>query len=261
MLKVAPHTQGRQRAPQPTMPKLAPHTRWHQGEFCAKSCTGTGTSLHYNPPMALPRLGILISGTGSNMKSIVAACEAGGVPAEVGVVISNRANAPGIEWAAGHGLETTVLSHRDFADREAHDRAVVGRLREAGVDWVCLAGYMRLLSAAFVEAYPYRILNIHPALLPAFPGLHGQRQAWKHGVKVSGCTVHLVDLELDHGPIVVQRSVPVYFDDNEERLSARILEQEHIAYPEALKVLLTQPWSLDGRRVVYGSTLHGADLK
>ncbi len=202
--------------------------------------------------MALPRLGILISGTGSNMKSIVAACESGEVPAEVGVVISNRANAPGIEWAAEHGLETAVLSHKDFADRESHDQAVVERLQEAGVDWICLAGYMRLLSAVFVEAYPNRILNIHPALLPSFPGLHGQRQAWEYGVKVSGCTVHLVDLELDHGPIVIQRSVPVLPDDDADRLSARILEQEHIAYPEALKVLLTQPWSLDGRRVVYG---------
>ena len=152
-------------------------------------------------------------------------------------------------------------THAGTIGQQAPGTCVVGRLREAGVDWVCLAGYMRLLSAAFVEAYPYRILNIHPALLPAFPGLHGQRQAWKHGVKVSGCTVHLVDLELDHGPIVIQRSVPVYFDDNEERLSARILEQEHIAYPEALKVLLTQPWSLDGRRVVYGRILHGADIK
>jgi len=207
--------------------------------------------LHYNPPMALPKLGILISGTGSNMKSIVAACEAGDVPAEVGVVISNRADAPGIEWAGKHGLETAVLSHSGFADREAHDQAVVDRLQESGSDWVCLAGYMRLLSAVFVDAYPNRILNIHPALLPAFPGLYGQQQAWKYGVKVSGCTVHLVDLELDHGPIVIQRSVPVLSDDNEDRLSARILEQEHIAYPEALKALLTQSWSLDGRRVVY----------
>jgi phosphoribosylglycinamide formyltransferase-1 len=201
--------------------------------------------------MALTRLGILISGTGSNMKSIVAACEAGEVPAEVAVVISNKADAPGIAWASGHGLETAVLSHRVFADREAHDRAVVDRLQEAGVDWVCLAGYMRLLSAALVDAYPSRILNIHPALLPSFPGLHGQRQAFEHGVKVSGCTVHLVDLELDHGPIVVQRSVPVLADDDEDRLSARILEQEHIAYPEALKALLTRPWSIDGRRVVF----------
>jgi phosphoribosylglycinamide formyltransferase-1 len=202
--------------------------------------------------MGLPRLGILVSGTGSNMKSIVAACEAGDVPAEVSVVISNRADAPGIEWAAENGLKTAVLSHRNFANRAAHDRAVVDRLQEAGVDWVCLAGYMRLLSAVFVDAFPSRILNIHPALLPSFPGLHGQQQAWKYGVKVSGCTVHLVDLKLDHGPIVIQRSVPVLSDDNEDRLSARILEQEHIAYPEALKALLTQPWSLDGRRVVFG---------
>ena len=202
--------------------------------------------------MASTRLGILFSGTGSNMKSIVAACEAGEVPAEVGVVISNRVDAPGITWATEHGLETAVLSHRDFADREAHDRAVVDRLQEAGADWVCLAGYMRLLSVVFVDAYPNRILNIHPALLPSFPGLHGQRQAWEYGVKVSGCTVHLVDLELDHGPIVIQRSVPVFSDDDEDRLSARILEQEHIAYPEALKALLTQSWSLDGRRVFFG---------
>ena len=202
--------------------------------------------------MAQTKLGILISGTGSNMKSIVAACEAGDVPAEVAIVISNRVDAPGIAWAEEHGLETAGMSHRDFADREAHDRAVVDRLREVGVVWVCLAGYMRLLSAVFVDAYPNRILNIHPALLPSFPGLHGQRQAWRYGVKVSGCTVHLVDLELDHGPIVMQRSVPVLSDDNEDRLSARILEQEHIAYPEALKALLTQPWSLDGRRVVFG---------
>ena len=202
--------------------------------------------------MALPKLGILISGTGSNMKSIVAACEAGEVPADVGVVISNRADAPGIAWASEHGLETAILPHRDFPNRAAHDRAVVGRMQEAGADWICLAGYMRLLSAVFVEAYPNRILNIHPALLPSFPGLHGQRQAWEYGVKVSGCTVHLVDLELDHGPIVIQRCVPVLADDDEDRLSARILEQEHIAYPEALKALLTQSWSLDGRRVVFG---------
>ena len=202
--------------------------------------------------MALPKLGILISGTGSNMKSIVAACEAGEVPAEVGVVISNRADAPGIAWARGHGLETAILSHRDFPDRAAHDRAVVDRLQEVGADWICLAGYMRLLSAVLVDAYPNRILNIHPALLPSFPGLHGQRQAWESGVKVSGCTVHLVDLELDHGPIVVQRSVQVLADDNKDRLAARILEQEHIAYPQALRALLTKPWSLDGRRVVFG---------
>ena len=201
--------------------------------------------------MALTRLGILISGTGSNMKSIVAACKGGEVPAEVAIVISNRDDAPGIEWASENGLATAVLSHKDFADREAHDLAIVERLREAGVEWVCLAGYMRLLSAVFVDAYPNRILNIHPALLPSFPGLHGQRQAWEQGVKVSGCTVHLVDLELDHGPIVVQRAVPVFDDDDSDRLAARILEQEHIAYPEALRALLTRPWSLRGRQVIF----------
>ena len=198
------------------------------------------------------KLGILISGTGSNMKSIVAACEKGDVPAEVAIVISNRADAPGIVWAADHGLETAIMSHKDYPHREDHDRAIVERLREAQAEWVCLAGYMRLLSAVFLDEYPNRILNIHPALLPSFPGLHGQHQAWEYGVKVSGCTVHLVDLELDHGPIVIQRSVPVLADDDADRLAARILEQEHIAYPEALKALLTQSWKLDGRRVIFG---------
>ncbi len=202
--------------------------------------------------MALTRLGILISGGGSNMKSVVAGCEAGEVPAEVAVVISNRADAPGLEWAAEHGLSTALLPHADFPSREAHDRAVVDRLREAAVDWVCLAGYMRLLSAVFVKAYRNRILNIHPALLPSFPGLHGQRQAWEYGVKVAGCTVHFVDLELDHGPIVVQREVPVLPDDDEERLAARILDQEHIAYSQALRLLLTKPWRIEDRRVVFG---------
>jgi len=201
--------------------------------------------------MARTRLGILISGRGSNMKSIVAACESGEVPAQVALVISNKADAPGIGWAREHGLETAVLSHQDHSDREAHDRAVVARLREASVEWVCLAGYMRLLSAVFVQAYPMRILNIHPALLPAFPGLHGQRQACDYGVKVSGCTVHLVDLELDHGPIVVQRTVPVLDDDDEDRLAARILVEEHRAYPEALHQLLTGSWRIVGRRVVF----------
>ena len=202
--------------------------------------------------MALTKLGILISGRGSNMKSIVAACGTGDVPAEVALVVSNKASAPGLDWAAERGLATAVLSHKDYPDREAHDRAVVERLQEAGVDWVCLAGYMRLLSAVFVTAYPSRILNIHPALLPSFPGLHGQQQAWEYGVKVSGCTVHLVDLELDHGPIVVQRMVPVLDGDDEDRLAERILEQEHRAYPEALRRLLVDSWSLEGRRVVFG---------
>jgi len=209
------------------------------------------SGIEYHPHMTT-KLGILISGTGSNMKSIVAACEKGDVPAEVAIVISNRADAPGIVWAADHGLETAIMSHKDYPHREDHDRAIVERLREAQAEWVCLAGYMRLLSAVFLDEYPNRILNIHPALLPSFPGLHGQHQAWEYGVKVSGCTVHLVDLELDHGPIVIQRSVPVLADDDADRLAARILEQEHIAYPEALKALLTQSWKLDGRRVIFG---------
>jgi len=203
--------------------------------------------------MVRTKLGILISGRGSNMMAIVAACEAGTVPAEVAVVISNRADAPGIAWARERGIATAVLSQRDFPDREAHDRAIVSRLQQAGVEWVCLAGYMRLLSRAFIAAYPSRVLNIHPALLPSFPGLHGQQDALEWGAKVSGCTVHLVDIELDHGPIVVQRAVPVDDADDVDTLSARILEQEHHAYPEALAKLLTRPWRLDGRRVVFGA--------
>jgi len=197
----------------------------------------------------MTKLGVLISGRGSNMMSIVAACNAGDLPAEVALVVSNTATAAGIAWATEQGLATAVLSHKDFEDREAHDRAVVERLRGAEVEWVCLAGYMRLLSRIFVEAFRNRILNIHPALLPSFPGIHGQRDALDWGVKVSGCTVHLVDEELDHGPIVVQREVPVADDDDEESLAARILEQEHQAYPEALRLLLMRPWRVDGRRL------------
>ena len=199
--------------------------------------------------MTLTKLGILISGRGSNMMSIVAACRAGEVPAEVALVLSNRADAGGIEWAGDQGITTAVLSHKDYPDREAHDRAVVERLRAAGVEWVCLAGYMRLLSKVFVDAFRNRILNIHPALLPAFPGLHGQQQAWEWGVKVSGCTVHLVDEELDHGPIVVQRTVPVLDDDDADALADRILIEEHLAYPEALRLLLTRQWRVEGRRL------------
>jgi len=183
------------------------------------------------------------------MRAIVEACRKDRVPAEVAVVISNRASAAGLEWAEDRGIPTRVLSHRDHGSREEHDAAVVAALREHGVGWVCLAGYMRLLSADFVEAFPERILNIHPSLLPAFPGLDAQRQALEYGVKVSGCTVHLVDAELDHGPIVVQRAVPVLEDDTVESLSARILEQEHQAYPEALGLLLGGDWGIEGRRV------------
>jgi len=196
------------------------------------------------------RIGVLISGRGSNLRAIVDACRRGEVPGEVVLVVSNRAEAPGVAWARERGIPTAVLPHREYPDREAHDRAVVARLRTAGVEWVCLAGYMRLLSPWFVREYRHRILNIHPSLLPAFPGLDAQRQAWEWGVKVAGCTVHLVDEELDHGPIVVQRAVPVLPDDTPETLAARILEQEHLAYPEALRVLLAGRWRLEGRRLV-----------
>jgi phosphoribosylglycinamide formyltransferase-1 len=202
--------------------------------------------------MAKTKLGILISGRGSNMQSIVRACAAGEIPAEAAVVVSNRADAAGLEWAQENGIATAVYSHVDYDSREEHDRATIARLREAGVEWVCLAGYMRLLSKEFIDAYPDRILNIHPSLLPSFPGLHGQRDAFEYGVAVSGCTVHLVDLELDHGPIVVQRAVPVEGCRDADELSHRILVEEHKAYPDALRRLLAEPWSIDGRRVVFG---------
>jgi phosphoribosylglycinamide formyltransferase-1 len=199
------------------------------------------------------QLGILISGRGSNMQSIARACSSGEIPAEVTVVVSNRADAAGLAWASARGIATAVLAHRDFASREAHDRAIVDRLAEAGVEWVCLAGYMRLLSPVLIDAYPHRILNIHPSLLPSFPGLHGQRDAFEYGVAVSGCTVHFVDLELDHGPIVVQRTVAVEGCVDADALADRILVEEHRAYPEALRRLLTEPWSINGRRVVFGA--------
>jgi phosphoribosylglycinamide formyltransferase-1 len=195
------------------------------------------------------KIGILISGRGSNMMAIGRACQSDEIPAEIALVVSNKASAPGIMWATEQGLATAVLPHGDFSDRPSHDRAVVERLRAAGVEWVCLAGYMRLLSGEFVAAFPNRVLNIHPALLPSFAGLHGQQQAFDWGVRVSGCTVHMVDEELDHGPIVVQRVVPVLDDDDADSLSARILEQEHLAYPEALRRLLTEGWRLEGRRL------------
>ncbi len=198
------------------------------------------------------RLGILISGRGSNMQSIARACSTGEIPAEVAVVISNRADAAGLEWAATHGIATAVLPNKNFGSREIHDGAIVEQLEAAGVEWVCLAGYMRLLSSVLIDAFPNRILNIHPSLLPSFPGLHGQRDAFDYGVAVSGCTVHLVDLELDHGPIIVQRTVPVEGCADADALAARILIEEHRAYPNALKRLLTEPWSIGGRRVVFG---------
>lgn len=196
------------------------------------------------------RLAVLLSGRGSNFAALADACDRGEVPATIVLVVSNRADAAGLERARERGIPAAAIPSRGLT-REEHERLVVAALENARVEWVCLAGYMRLLSAEFVSRFPQRILNIHPALLPAFPGLEAQRQAWVYGAKVSGCTVHLVDAGCDTGPIVLQRAVPVLDHDTPDTLAARILEQEHIAYPAALRLLLTRRWRLEGRRVVF----------
>lgn len=198
------------------------------------------------------RVGILLSGRGSNFLALHAAMARGEVPGEVAVVVSNILEAGGLEKARELGVPAVALPHRAAPDRRAQEAQVDAALREAGVEWVCLAGYMRLLSPEFVAGWPQRILNIHPSLLPAFPGLDAQAQALAHGVRISGCTVHLVDAGLDSGPIVVQRTVPVLDGDTPRSLSARILEQEHQAYPEALRRLLDEPWRVEGRRLIFG---------
>jgi phosphoribosylglycinamide formyltransferase-1 len=199
----------------------------------------------------IARIAILLSGRGSNFLAIQAAIDRGEVPAEIVLVLSNVADAPGLGKARELGLPAVAIPHQGVP-RRTHEEKVLAALRESGADWICLAGYMRLLSPDFIAAFPRRILNIHPSLLPAFPGLDAQEQAIAHGVKVSGCTVHLVDEGLDSGPIVVQRAVPVMDEDTPRTLSARILEQEHRAYPEALRRLLTEPWKVAGRRLVFG---------
>ncbi len=201
------------------------------------------------PP--LPRIGILLSGRGSNFLALHGAVARGTIAAEIAVVVANVDGAPGLARARELGLAAVSIPHAGEPGRAAHEAKVLAALGAARVDWVCLAGYMRLLSAGFVAAYPRRILNVHPSLLPAFPGADAQRQAIEHGVKVSGCTVHLVDEGLDSGPIVVQRAVPVLSADTAETLAARILEQEHEAYPEALRRLLSEPWSVRGRRLTF----------
>lgn len=195
----------------------------------------------------MQRLGILLSGRGSNFLAIADNVAAGKIPAEIAVVISNKPYAPGIQAAEQRGLNAHVIQGKGLA-RAEHDAAIVACLREHRVDLVCLAGYMRLLSPVFLEAFPQRVLNIHPSLLPAFPGLDAQKQALEYGAKISGCTVHFVDEHLDHGVIVTQRSVAVLPDDDEHSLSARILEQEHIAYSEALTIVLSGEYEVQGRR-------------
>ena len=197
----------------------------------------------------MARLGILLSGRGSNFLAVAESVRAGRIAAEIAIVISNRADAPGIAAAKHRGLNTLVISSKGRV-REEHDREVIAALKAANVDLICLAGYMRLLSPEFVRAFPNRILNIHPSLLPAFPGLDAQKQALDFGVRVSGCTVHLVDEHLDNGPIVVQRTVPVLPGDDEHSLADRILEQEHVAYTEAINIMLGGKFRVEGRRVV-----------
>ena len=199
-------------------------------------------------------LGILLSGRGSNFVAIADSIDAGRIPdARIAVVISNKADAPGIVTARARGLNAVVIPSKG-RPREEHDREVVAALRQNGVELVCLAGYMRLLSAWFVQQFPQRILNIHPSLLPAFPGLEAQEQAFAYGVKVTGCTVHFVDEELDHGAIIVQKAVPVTDSDDEHTLAARILEQEHVAYTEAIKIVLKREFTINGRRLVMNVT-------
>jgi phosphoribosylglycinamide formyltransferase-1 len=197
------------------------------------------------------RLAILLSGRGSNFLAIHEAIAAGRLHAEIAVVISNRAMAPGLELARSAGYETAAIDHHLYASRRQHEDEVIARIERAGVDFICLAGYMRLLTPTFVERYPDRIVNIHPSLLPAFPGVDAQSQALAHGVRISGCTVHLVDENLDAGPILVQRSVEVREDDDAESLSARILAEEHRAYVQALVELSRGAPRIEGRRVIF----------
>jgi phosphoribosylglycinamide formyltransferase-1 len=197
-----------------------------------------------------PALGVLISGRGSNLQALIDAIAQGKLAAQIAIVISNRAAAAGLERARAAGIETLVLDHRGYASREQYDAAVAEALKSRGVRLVCLAGFMRLIGAPLLDAFPNAILNIHPSLLPAFPGVDAQRQALDHGVKIAGASVHLVTGELDNGPIVMQAAVPVLDDDTAETLSSRILNAEHRLYPEAVRRVLEGGWRIEGRRFV-----------
>jgi phosphoribosylglycinamide formyltransferase 1 len=197
------------------------------------------------------RIGVLLSGRGSNFEALADSVSAGRIPnSEIALVISNREGAPGIDRAKARGLATLVIPSKGL-EREIYDRQVVAALREGNVDLVCLAGYMRLLSPYFVAAFPQRILNIHPSLLPSFPGLESQKQALDYGVKFAGCSVHFVDENLDAGPIIIQAVVPVEDADSEDTLSARILKEEHRIYSEAVKIVLEGKYKIAGRRVLH----------
>jgi phosphoribosylglycinamide formyltransferase-1 len=196
------------------------------------------------------RLGVLISGRGSNLQSLIDAVQRGDLDATIAVVISNNADAGGLDRARAAGIPAEVIDHRGWPSRGDYDRALVDALRAHDVELVCLAGFMRRVGRAFVDAFPNAVLNIHPSLLPSFPGLDAARQAVEHGAKVSGVTVHLVTEDLDAGPIVVQRTVAVLDDDTPAALAARILVEEHRAYPEAVRLVLERGWTLDGRRFI-----------
>ena len=196
------------------------------------------------------RLGVLISGRGSNLQALIDAIADGRLDATIAVVISNREDAAGLARARSARIEAIALPHRVYATRDDYDRALVAELRKRDVGLVCLAGFMRLIGAPLIDAFPNRILNIHPSLLPSFPGLDAQKQAVEHGAKISGVTVHLVTAELDGGPIIIQRAVPVMPGDTGDLLAERILVEEHNAYPEAVKIVLDGGWRVDGRRFV-----------
>jgi phosphoribosylglycinamide formyltransferase-1 len=204
------------------------------------------------------RLGVLVSGGGTNLQAILDAVREHRLAAELRIVLSNKPNVFALERAARDGVPTCVLSHKDFASREEFDQAMVNALREAGVEWIALAGFMRVLTPVFLRAFEGRIINVHPALLPAFPGVDAQTQAFDHGVKIAGCTVHFVDEGVDEGPIIVQRAVPVHDDDDAASLKARILEQEHVAYVEALQAIsegrVSLATSATGRTIVRVAT-------
>ncbi len=211
--------------------------------------------------MTKKRIGVLLSGRGSNFEALADSVAAGRIPnAEIAIVISNRENAPGIEKARARDIPAQVIPSRGL-EREAYDKLVIAALEERKVDLVCLAGYMRLLSPAFVTAYRGRILNIHPSLLPAFPGLESQRQAIEHGAKFSGCTVHFVDENLDAGPIILQAAVPIHDDDTPETLSERVLKEEHRIYTEAVRIVLEGRYRMEGRRVLLTNLAASAEKK
>jgi phosphoribosylglycinamide formyltransferase-1 len=210
------------------------------------------TNAPATPPIdsAVPVLGVLISGRGSNLQAIIRAIDDARLTARIGVVISNRADAGGLEHARAAGIPTAVIEHKRFDSRTAFEEALVARLVEAGASVICLAGFMRILSPFFLERAPGPVLNVHPSLLPSFPGVDAQHQAWTHGVKIAGATVHLVTPELDAGPIVVQATVAVLDDDTPASLAARILVEEHRIYPDAITRVLSARWHVEGRRFV-----------